>query len=231
MMKIVLCLALLSVKLQAATEQVITVEDVSGGPISFTGSIHFQTNDKSRSRDGTVKGTNMTSQEIIAISATVNAPGITAHYTHDFFSKAHGLMPGDSFSIPLIGTVNGDFSNASEEPLFVRAVLVFVQFADGTVWGDQKAADKMSANRQQSEVMLRNLLDIYQKQGEKGFVNALKSHESGISQAMKERVPSNPDAYAAHLLDYYNQFGATATIENIQERLHAVAVRRATGKF
>jgi DNA invertase Pin-like site-specific DNA recombinase len=67
--------------------------------------------------------------------------------------------------------------------------------------------------------------------GEKAFVAALEGHESGMSQAIKEHMPSNPDASALHLLDYYNQFGAAATITNIQDRLNAIAIRKGSGKF
>ena len=214
--KILLCIALLSIALHAATDQVVAVEDVSGGPISFSGSVHFQesADGQTRSRDGEVKGTNTSSREIIAISATVNATGGVIYHTHDFFTKKHGLMPGDSFFIPVVGMAHSDSPISEEVPPSAKATLVFVQFADGTFWGDQKAIDKITANRQQSEAMLRNLLDIYHTQGEKAFVNALKAHESGIAHAMQEHTPAHPDAFAVHLLDHYNQFGATATIEN-----------------
>jgi hypothetical protein len=226
-----LCAVVLSVGLYAQDDQTFPVEDVTSGPISFSGSLHFVSNSRGFVQQGAVKGINTSKREIIAVFARVDTPIVHFHYTHDFFSKSHGLSPGESFLIDLNGNEGGAPYTPITQAMTAKASLVFVQFADGSIWGDSAFANKLNANRQGMETVFRKLLDIYQHQGEKAFVAALEGHESGMSQAIKEHMPSNPDASALHLLDYYNQFGAAATITNIQDRLNAIAIRKGSGKF
>src|SRR5438477_12085137 len=98
----------------------------------------------------------------------------------------------------------------------VGAVL-FVQFDDGTTWGDPTAGKELLAARPQKLAFLKNLVDTYYESGEDTFTALLNEPEPGTPEHM----------VAASL----KSDAKIATIDLAKKRLAAAQGWRALGIF
>jgi hypothetical protein len=168
---------------------------------------------------------------VVALALTIKTAAKQIRYNHDYFFKEHELEPGGSLDIPLDvypstymeTSLNG--SNVpSAEPTKERAdvELKFIQFDDGSTWGDKSVAESLAADRVNSEMYFRGLLGAYADQGERGFLRALET---------RPRLHTGALNFYTHLTRTQQTSGTEAALEEIRTRLKTAANRRATGNF
>jgi len=227
-------LTVTSVSVSALDTVAISLKDVTpaahevlfGGKIDF--SEHTDGKKRAHREQGAVVGHNVSTKNIIALVATIKyagfrGPGTTMLYRHDFFFKQHGLEAGESFEIPIKRDGGEEPFNIITIDSYATAELQFVQFDDGSTWGDKNAAEALFAQRLDTEAYLNRLLAAYKQRGPSAFPSALE----------QDQPIANTSAFAVcqRLLLIYRQFGAAATADNVKTRLKLAADRRATGKF
>lgn len=106
------------------------------------------------------------------------------------------LPPGASEPLHVFGGLEITPLGPGDEPFAPasEARVVFVQFADGSTFGDQKAGEKLLLMRQQSLEALAQLDAIYARQGEQAFDKAARQPNAGgmlgIAQFEKEDGPA-----------------------------------------
>ncbi len=166
--------------------------------------------------DNSITLTNSGQKEIIAVLVTASVPLGRFDYSHDYFAQAHGLAVGSTVT-----------TKTPKPPTDIK--VVFVQFADGTVYGDQTLMSAIAANRRQVASMLLDLVTTYETQGEAAFKNTLANYTTGIEH--EQHLPSRPKATASMIQSYYEQFGITQTITKLKGRIAAANARWATGQF
>jgi hypothetical protein len=221
--------------LACAQEQraIVPVTDASSPQnlISFSGSVDFFERLAGSSRiykeHGNVVGRNETSKNVLALVAIIRAagfrgPGTEMLYRHDFFFKDHGLGPGDTFDIPIDSNLSMKPFNVTTLKSHADAELLFLQFDDGSTWGDQTIAESLIAQRGDVEAYLHRLLLTYTDHGDKAFVAALQDAPKAGESAF---------AVSQHLLTLYDQFGTPSTVDNVRARLKIASERDASGKF
>jgi len=160
--------------------------------------------------------TNAGAKEVISIFATASVTRGAFDYTHDYFAQSHGLMTGASVSTDTPSPAS-------------NVKVIYVQFADGTVWGDTSLTAAISSNRKKVAAMYQDLLLSYETGGEQSFLAELAKYETGITQ--EQHLPSNPKATANMTHMYYKQYGITQTIAKLKGRVAAANARWSTGNF
>lgn len=91
------------------------------------------------------------------------------------------LAPGATEPLHVFNGVEITALGPDDQPFApaTEARVVFVQFADGSIFGDQKAGENLLLMRQESLESLAQLEVIYTKQGEQAFVQAAKQPGAG----------------------------------------------------
>jgi len=109
-------------------------------------------------------------------------PGLDYFYQEDSFFTEDTFVPGASRIVhlrplrmkpPLINGVPLTLSVDSSAPLKATARVEFVQFLDGSKWGDLEAESEMLQHRSDALRYLKGLERIYSGQGEEAFEEAL----------------------------------------------------------
>jgi len=122
------------------------------------------------------------------------APGLNFTETHDYVFSGDVLLPGKSELVqsdPVqfgAAEVNGAPMSGPEEvdpPRTASARVRFVQFSDGSTWGDRDAADEIRLERAATLNRVQLLQRVYEDQGEKAFTDAF-SEVTGL--ACLERI-------------------------------------------
>jgi len=210
----------------------VTVSDVSPPQqlVSFGGTVSLSQESQETSarqesmrlkEEGTVTVRNIAGKSALALVLTIKTATSEMRYSHDFFFKKGGLAPEETFDIPIGGGLTFTF-NAMTTKARADAELRFIQFDDGSTWGDKAAAESLIADRARVEVYLRGLLAAYTDQGERGLVSALRTPPHLHSSAY--------EVYQ-RLMRMQKESGTAATLEGIRTRLKVAADREATGKF
>jgi hypothetical protein len=204
-----------------------TVSDVSSPQqiASFSGTVSLSQESQGTSamrrfkEEGAVGVRNISGKTIIALAVIVKTALTEIRYNHDFFFKDYGLAPGETLGIPVGDglTVTFDATNLRER---ADSELKFVQFDDGTTWGDNAVLESLKADRAGTELYLRGLLQAYADQGEKGLVSVLQTRPKGGAYNDYQR-----------LIHLQKESGTAATLEAIRSRLKIAEERDATGKF
>ncbi|MGA9931608.1 MAG: hypothetical protein WBQ13_11715, partial [Terriglobales bacterium] len=112
-----------------------------------------------------------------------SATGLNLSYSHDYFFSGDVLAPGVSDSIqpsPIRfgrATVNGapiaEDADSSRQATTASARVEFVQFTDGSTWGDSETEAEVFRERRETFHKLESLQGIYSEQGERAFLDAL----------------------------------------------------------
>jgi hypothetical protein len=184
--------ALVVIAFAAPQELTIPTLDASkaGSPIKLSGSVFF-TDEASgvlrysfRTR---LTATNVSSKSVLAVVTMIRTRGtgkIELHNTRkdDYFFRSETLEPNASVSMEEIAGPFGEPTaeiegRPSTEPKAVAAV-TFVQFADGSTWGDKTEGQDLLLKRRPALAQLKLLAEIYQTQGEEPFVGALNKPSS-----------------------------------------------------
>jgi hypothetical protein len=209
--------------------QKFDVSDLSASdsPISFTGTTKIL-------KTGTacvVTAHNNSSQSLLTIR--VKADAATRYqwdqpvtFSYDGFSKESVITPGLDFDV----VDEGMYS--VEERVYIKGVPVepppplfachakvtveFIQFEDGSTWGDYEIKKDVMARRAENMAMLTHLIEAYDSGGQTAFDAALNAPElKRIAYRLKDEA----------------EYRKTTTLELAKKRLAAEQKRQAAGIF
>lgn len=221
------CVLLLAPTLAFAQKFDVSDLSASDSPISFTGTTKIL-------KTGTacvVTAHNNSSQSLLAVRATADVATRYAYdqpvtFEYDGFFKESGITPGLDFDVVDEGMYSG------EERTYVNGVLVeppppnfachanvkvlFLQFEDGSTWGDYEAKKDVMARRAKNVTILTHLVEAYDTGGQTAFDAALNAPE------LKEK---------AYHMKYEAEYFKMTMIELAKKRLAAGQKRQASGIF
>lgn len=229
-MKIIACcfLMLTSTLSWSATEhKTVTFQDSTTGVVAFDGKIDIAETELAHGETFISKGSvtikNISAKPIIAIQAVIRMVGFHKEqpklYTHDFYFKDHGIPVGGSVEVAMdINMTSSGMAPMTREPS-LSAQLIFAQFDDGTIAGDQATAHQVLAQRVEVEEFLNHLSTI--------------KDDATLKAELAKPQPAHSmiDALAATLEVSQRDMGTEAVLADVQGRLKNAALRRASGKF
>jgi hypothetical protein len=221
MRRILLTALLLALSAAAlADEMSVPISDGSpaGSPLENKGVCRLsETGTEMRSRPLWTVG-NISRKPIVAYVETLvvrYSSGLTTEMTRnwEFFSHPNIMGPGEEITLPdgrsptIAPDPNGapGNSSASVRPA-CEAYARWVQFLDGTVFGDPKYAEELLKVRAATYAALLHLGNVYTNQGLERFDEALH----------KPVQPPEVDTYIDHLRRYEKEHGVQATAEKLQ---------------
>ena len=218
-----------SVAFGSAVHRRDEVKDVSGerSPVHISGHIAFS-DDAGRVARYSYKvaaaATNVSGKTILLLCVRFrvndgSAPGLDYAYRKDYFFSQKTLEPDSSedvlsapssVSAPMINGVPIVNGPSTSKPI-ATAEVEFVQFSDGSTWGDQDAARSALEIRASTMQELRTLESTYTEEGERAFLLELSKQEllpgiNSIENICKDRN----DEYATCALDMIRKMIATA---------------------
>jgi len=207
--------------------QTFEVSDLSASdsPISFTGATKVL-------KTGTacvVTAHNNSSKSLLAMVATAD---VTTRYErdqpvtfqYDGFFKETLIGPGLDFDVVdegMYSAVEVRYVNGvpvePPPPNFLchaNAKVLFIQFEDGSTWGDYQTGKDVMARRTTTIAWLGHLVDAYDSGGEAAFAAALDEPES-----------------KRHQLKFEADYFKITVIDLVRKRLAAAQKRQASGIF
>ena len=174
---------------------------------------------------------NVSSKTAICIWVRVKTDTTEIISKHEHFFKDHGIPSGDTIeiAIPELATVSTSNTslgltttvNTPGSPN-TSAELLFVQFEDGTTWGDNKSAASVRAERADMEIYLKRVSAAYQDGGEDAMMKAMNENTSTAKDSVQ--------ALHAILVQSYKAGGVSAALDQVNHRLKNAANRQASGK-
>jgi len=190
-----------------AQEVKVALKDTSAAssPLLLSGTV---VSDASGSRL-TLTAKNVGAKQIIAYFAEMNAFGDVSWLSHDYFFLPFVIEPGDVVEVDSLDSEV--FLGPAHHP--PEAWVLYVQFTDGTTWGDKAFGKKISARRPKEIAFLEKLLSAYENQGESVFLDYL-------------RTETDPDL---HVCDFQAQSGTPAALDCVKERLNSAQASLAAG--
>jgi hypothetical protein len=133
------------------------IQDVSaaGGPLSLSGTT------------ANIVGQNVSQKEILLYVIEFKAVrGVGGSlFRHDYYFKPNGVLPGTTENI----------SEMSPEPIDAAlslGVVQYVQFVDGTEWGDRTAGDPIIGNRKPVFGLFSQMITACNAGGRQPFSNS-----------------------------------------------------------
>jgi hypothetical protein len=163
---------------------------------------------------------NNSSKAILAMVAVVGTTdehgySVPCFSNMDYVFKFGVLAPGEERFACLMGTP----MERTKLTNVVGAVL-FVQFDDGTIWGDPAAGKELLAARPQKLAFLKNLVETYDESGQETFAALLNKAKFG-----------SPERTIAACLEGDAAHEKITTIDLAKKRLAAAQEWRALGIF
>lgn len=153
----------------------------------------------------TVQATNVSSKEIALFTVLVSTqasgyPNPDYPAAHDFYFKPGGFSVGDIHEVARSG---------SDKETITAAKLLYVQFADGTSWGngDDRATKGVLQKRPALRTFYSEAISDYQNGGEQAFIDCLK----------KTQWPA--EGKALYFIRVQQQSGTSEAVAQIQLRL------------
>jgi hypothetical protein len=204
-MKAILLIALLTgsaaaVPQQAEQESLISITDRSstGSPLLVKGDVTAKDRPTEKLRysvSGRVSLTNVSSKPILLTVVSfegTNAPGVNDRWSQDYYFsdpfEPESTMDHEWTFGPFVSRMEVKSEGGSKwvdlEPergaqQRVIASVLFIQYADGSSWGDKEEANTALAVRQETVKTLTALASIYRENGETALVRAL-SESTGL---------------------------------------------------
>jgi len=175
----------------------MTLDDVSdeGSPVRVSGTISLQDESSQKMRytyrtEGELQ--NLSNKDVLLTVIDFEASGVNAHKLHhtylvDRFFSSGALQPGKterimsssiSLGIPLINGQPVPEEIDPEEVPAATAEVLFVQFADGSTWGDPEEGSRSLSERRDALNELRRLEQVLNEHGSDTFIT-----EFGTSSA------------------------------------------------
>jgi hypothetical protein len=185
--KVMCLILLLSATIAGAQqEKAIPIMEVSeaGAPVRITGLVTARDQPSEATRysfEGNLDLINASRKPILLIVARVDVVStlpISLSYSEedDYFFEPKILQPGSTTKLQRIlgefGEPQRSHASFASEPS-ARARILFVQFLDGSTWGDPESAERLLRNRKLSVNQLETLEEDYQREGKEVFQKAL----------------------------------------------------------
>lgn len=179
---------------QAAQESVISIRDrsPSGGPLLVIGDVTVRDRPAERLRysvEGRISLTNASSKPILITVVSLqgeNTPRVNETTLHDYYfsepfepnSKEDREWNFGPFVSQVEVKSGGDSKWIDIEPersaeKKVFASVLFVQYSDGSTWGDASTAKAALDSRRNTVKRLADLESVYRNEGEEIFINDL----------------------------------------------------------
>ena len=113
-----------------------------------------------------------------------SGPGLNLSHSHDYCFSGGALAPSVSESLQscpirlVLRPPNGESvakTSHASAPVSAATVRVeFVQYSDGSIWGDPDVAAEVHQSRRYTLNTIESLQHVYSEHGEKAFMDALK---------------------------------------------------------
>ncbi len=166
--------------------------------------------------NGVLTFTNVSGQAIVGIvgSITLNGKptGKPDNFLQDNFFDAEGFAAGTSFDF--------DTKNIPDEtPRNYSVSITYIQFADGSSWGNKTTADRMFAHRAMAQFVLQTLNNAAGDNAQ--FLAALNT---------KQTDPAMDKAYSRYRWLQKN-IGTAEAIAQVKTRYTAAQARINSGRF
>jgi hypothetical protein len=166
-----------------------SLRDISerGKPLRIVGYVTFQDNPAENVRSYWVHASakNVSMKGISAWSGSIETTGgigpeLNLSESHDFFFTGDVIAQNGADGVQscptrlVLGVGNGKSSTDTTAPAPTASVRVtFVQFSDGSIWGDSDEAAKAHQLRRETLQKIQSLQQVYSERGEKAFMDAL----------------------------------------------------------
>lgn len=161
-------------------------------PIHIGGYVTFRDNTAENIRYYWVHASakNTSKKRIAAWSATLetaggSGPALTLRESHDFFFTGDVLAPRASEGVsdqscamrfvlrPPNSNRYAQRADATALPTKASVRVQFVQFTDGSTWGDRDEAARIQLERRETLDKVKSLQQVYSERGEKAFMDVL----------------------------------------------------------
>ena len=201
-------------------------------PVAVTGNVvcteRVENSVISSKASGELQFLNTSNQNVIALEATAKVKCAhgeirVVHYHHDgLFFRVHGLGSGQSISQLLPEQKSGSAITQESTPPQMDVEIRFVQFEDGSIWGDSSLMPNVRTHRKRMGLVLRHLASALNDQEFDSKLNALLADKS-----------QDPYAYtmAYKISVLRSQSGTRAARRRVQQDLRIATERESQGKF
>lgn len=169
------------------------------------------------------KATNTSAKPVVALVATLlitfqTGTRVTRTARYDAYFHPTIVQPGDEVDL-YADSLGGQITKAGPSDLgepVVDVTLRWVQFSDGTVFGDSQYGADLVRTRRDIRSALTKLDQVYRTQGGSAFLAELE-----------KPVESAPDAdtYIEHLRIFEKQNGIEATVNQVEQHLKTAQQR------
>ena len=159
-------------------------------PVTVSGEVLFtdaQAGPTPYSFQATASATNVSGREMLLVVVSFEVTGTQKFDIHesdqqDYFFSPHALQPGDSLEFkPFLGRYGQSAGRTEPEQARPRSPtrLEFVQFEDGSIWGDADSAEQTMEFRKETLTELNILQKAYRSSGgEQAFIEELSKPSS-----------------------------------------------------
>lgn len=159
-------------------------------------------------QSGEWQGKNVTSKEILAY--VVEFESTHTRFAHDYYFKPQGLVPNglEDFAHP-------PRSSPKAPPITMTGgKVLYVQFVDGTEWGDGAIGEPLLSNRQPMVRLISQMVDAYSQGG--------KASSDYLAAAMKSSNATE-SGFATHIWMMEQQSGIEGALRHLKVRLQSAA--------
>ncbi len=185
-----------------------TIHDVSGAgsPLALNGTTDA------------VTGKNVSSKEILFFAVVLRlgtSPGQdsqfdSAHFNHDYYFKPNGILPRATESI-------SHMTSHHLGAALTQGTVEYVQFVDGSSWGDSAAGAELIVDRQSALEMYGKIIAAYSTGGGPGMLAFLNGVKADAAQS------AGNHADAENLIGMAAQNGVDGAIFHLKAKLAAAA--------
>jgi hypothetical protein len=157
-----------------------TLRDISerGSPLRVVGKVLFRGSSAVLTYEVEAAVKNVSKKNVLSWSVLVRTSDRVLHFTssNDYFFTGDVLAPDvsaglHSGTIRLVAPPQGN--TRSNQAVTASAEVEFVQFQDGSTWGDADVETEAFRDRSATLQRLELLQTVYAQQGEKAFLDAL----------------------------------------------------------
>jgi hypothetical protein len=175
-----------------------SIQDVSaaGSPLSLSGTA------------ADILGLNVSQKEILLYVVAFKAVNSGVSFRHDYYFKPNGVLPNTTENV---GEISPKFAAAG----LSQASVQYVQFVDGSEWGDRTVGAPVLGNRQPILGLLSQVSVAYDSGGESAFAKLLNSTKDDAAQ------PDAVRSMARYFLRMETQTGIDAALVHLKGRIGA----------
>jgi hypothetical protein len=176
-------------------------------------------------------GKNVADKEILAYIVRVDQ---NMTFQWDFYFKPEGVKPGEVAHIAdltrtlsytrgqIYNPATGEVSEIPPRPIkSLEGKVLYVQFIDGSQWGDRKLGEHVLKNREAIYNLLLGARAAYNAEGKDGLTNFLKERGEGKQEGPPDRDLRGGQSEAVNLLHLQAQAGTDAALERIDSRIES----------